>query len=136
MSVKCINCIHHGVCFNEEICENIEKQIKEFGCCDFKDVSKFIEKKCEIGDTMWIVGTKCLSGIYDKECDERGRDCRLDEPCSDCNLDNELIIFPREVRPYLFNYIHGIDENVLFKWGETVFKTKEEALNRLKQMEA
>lgn len=33
--MKCKDCIHNEVCDMREVCNNIEEQIKEFGCIDF-----------------------------------------------------------------------------------------------------
>lgn len=81
--------------------------------------------RCHIGDTVWIVGTKCFSGVYEEECDFI---------CSDCHLDKEYMVFQRKVDPVLFLYLHDLDENDLFRWGETVFKTQEEAEAALAKM--
>lgn len=85
--------------------------------------------RCRIGDTVWVVGTKCLSGLYEDEC--RG----FEDVCDICPLDREFIVFPRSVSAYLFVYIHGLEDNPLFRWGETVFKTKEEAEKALAKMD-
>ena len=74
--------------------------------------------RCRIGDEVWIVGTKCLSGVYEEECDVK---------CDDCHLDKEYMVFQRKVDPVLFLYLHDLDENNLFTYGKTVFLTREEA---------
>lgn len=88
--------------------------------------------RCRIGDTVWVVGTKCLSGLYDDECvvDKQIPDC-----CKNCYLDKAYIVFPRKVDTHLFLYLHDLDENYHFKWGKTVFRTREEAEVALKKME-
>ena len=84
--------------------------------------------RCHMGDTVWVVGTKCMSGLYDSEC-------RMDEDvCDICLLDREYIVFPRSVHASLFVAIHDLEESPLFRWGETVFKTQEEAEAALAKM--
>ncbi len=36
--LRCENCIHNEVCFLQEVCEDIEEQLDEFGCENFKEV--------------------------------------------------------------------------------------------------
>ena len=85
--------------------------------------------RCHMGDTVWIVGTKCLSGLYEDECHKKSI---LD--CDVCPLDQEYIVFPRSVHASLFVAIHDLEESPLFRWGETVFKTQEEAEAALAKM--
>lgn len=33
--MECKDCIHNEVCYMREVCNDIEEQIKEFGCMDF-----------------------------------------------------------------------------------------------------
>lgn len=83
---------------------------------------------CRIGDTVWVVGTKCLSGLYEAEC------VMQHESCIGCPLDWENIVFRRTVRSQLFAYIHDLEHSDIFRWGKTVFKTKEEAEAALAKM--
>lgn len=84
--------------------------------------------RCHMGDTVWIVGTKCLSGLYESEC-------LVDENvCDICQLDQEYIVFRRTVYGNLFLAIHELEYSILFRWGETVFKTQEEAEAALAKM--
>ena len=84
--------------------------------------------RCHMGDTVWIVGTKCGSGLYESEC-------HSDEiSCSTCPLDREYTVYRRSVKLWLFAYIHGLEHSILFRWGETVFKTQEEAEAALAKM--
>lgn len=86
--------------------------------------------RCHMGDTVWVVGTKCLSGLYEDEC----RTKHGVEACDICPLDRTFIVFPMVVIGYLFLYIHGLEDSPLFRWGETVFKTQEEAEAALAKM--
>ena len=85
--------------------------------------------RCHMGDTVWIVGTKCLSGLYEEECDTyiHYGEC-------ECHLDKEYTVFQRKVDGVMFLYLHDLDKNELFRWGETVFKTQEEAEAALAKM--
>ena len=84
--------------------------------------------RCHMGDTVWIVGTKCGSGLYESEC-------HSDKiSCSTCPLDREYTVYRRSVKLWLFAYIHGLEHSILFRWGETVFKTQEEAEAALAKM--
>ena len=86
--------------------------------------------RCWVDDEVWVVGTKCLSDLYQDECNKKS----IPE-CDFCPLDQEYIVFPRVVDSYLFSHIHGIAIDPNFVWGETVFKTQEEAEAALANME-
>lgn len=88
---------------------------------------------CRIGDTVWVVGTKCLSGLYDEECASRNK-FEGDDGCEDCPLDQEVIVFSRTVNDYNFCKLHDLCDPGHFRWGETVFKNKEEAEAALAKM--
>lgn len=93
--------------------------------------------RCHIGDTVWIVGTKCMSGLHDNECPDKNEWNSFDDFCEDCPLDREYIVFPRTVNGYNFAHFHELDpecQNPLLIWGETVFKTQEEAEAALAKM--
>ena len=85
--------------------------------------------RCHMGDTVWIVGTKCMSGLYEEECDTyiHYGEC-------ECHLDKEYTVFQRKVNGVMFLYLHDLDKNELLRWGETVFKTQEEAETALAKM--
>lgn len=85
--------------------------------------------RCHMGDTVWIVGTKCLSGLYEEECDAYILYCECE-----CHLDKEYTVFQRKVDGVMFLYLHDLDKTELLRWGETVFKTQEEAEAALAKM--
>lgn len=89
---------------------------------------------CRIGDTVWIVGSKCMSGLYDDECPDKCEWNSFDDFCKDCPLDRENIVFSRKVTSCIFTLIHDLERSDSFRWGETVFKTKEEAEAALAKM--
>lgn len=35
----CKNCLHDGVCFMQEVCEDLEDQLAVFGCKDFAETA-------------------------------------------------------------------------------------------------
>ena len=41
---NCEYCIHKEVCYDKEVCNNIEKQIKEFGCENFRYENNYTPK--------------------------------------------------------------------------------------------
>lgn len=124
----------------DEICD------KEFSCeeCpiqeafnklahyeDLEEQGRLIELPCKVGDTVWIVGTKCLSGRYELKCNEIAS-------CDDCPLNHEFIVFDRKFDWRLFsimqrNELHK-EGRRLFVWGETVFVTKEDAEAELAEL--
>ena len=56
--MTCKNCLHDGVCYTQEVCNDIEQQLKDFGCedfgCeDFTDSSEWVHLPCKVGDTIY-----------------------------------------------------------------------------------
>ena len=83
---------------------------------------------CRPGDTVYVVGTKCLSGLYDYECDMH--DAETDCPC---HLDSEWIVFKKEVDlEFLAMLVMKKNPNFILK--ETVFTSSDEAFERLAEM--
>lgn len=52
--MTCKNCLHYGVCYTQEVFNDIEQQLKDFGCEDFADRSEWVHLPCHIGDTVYI----------------------------------------------------------------------------------
>lgn len=98
---------------------------------DLEEQGRLVVMPCKIGDTVWIVGTKCLSGKYELKCREFAS-------CDDCTLNNEFIVFDKEFDWRLFSIMKrgtlNKDGNKLFTWGETVFATKAEAEAKLAEI--
>lgn len=83
---------------------------------------------CRVGDTVYVVGTKCLSGLYDIECDMR--DAETDCPC---HLEEEWIVFKKEVDlEFLAELL--MKKNPNFILNETVFTGSDEAFERLAEI--
>ena len=43
--MTCENCIHNGVCFLQEVTNDIEEQLEEFGCENYKNKENLAEVK-------------------------------------------------------------------------------------------
>lgn len=85
---------------------------------------------CRPGDTVYVVRTKCLSGLYDYECDMH--DEETDCPC---HLDSEWIVFKKQVDlEFLVKII--MKKNPNFILGETVFSSRKEAEAKLIEITA
>lgn len=52
---NCKNCLHNGVCYMQETCSDIDKQITEFGCADFADTAKYLCLPCKVGDNVYRI---------------------------------------------------------------------------------
>ena len=98
---------------------------------DLEEAGRLIELPCKVGDTVWIVGTKCLSGLHEKKCGNIAL-------CDDCPLDREMIVFDRIFDWHLFCTIQERkckrDGKLLFVWGETVFANKADAEAKLAEL--
>lgn len=83
---------------------------------------------CRPGDVVYVVGTKCLSGLYDFECDLH--DAETDCPC---HLDKEWIVFKKEADlRFLVELI--LKKNPNFILGESVFTNSDDAFERLAEI--
>ena len=83
---------------------------------------------CRPGDIVYVVGTKCLSGLYDIECNLH--DAETDCPC---HLDNEWIVFKKETDiRFLVELI--TKKNLNFIFGESVFTHSDDAFERLAEI--
>ena len=111
----CKDCVHFEVC-RGEYAEGIEQLLTCDGCEDFKDRSRFVELPCKVGDTLFVPTRNFVSEykiVSFHVCGER--------------------IW------YRTNVIQGIltrliSDNVEII-GKTVFLTREEAEQALKERE-
>lgn len=81
--MTCKNCIHDGVCYLQEITVDIDKQLREFGCKDFKNKANFAEIK--YGE--WVKRQKIYGIGYEYICSvcEKGIRHYEEQPiCSEC----------------------------------------------------
>lgn len=42
---NCKNCVHDSVCYLQEICNDIEEWLAGVDCADYKDRTKYVERK-------------------------------------------------------------------------------------------
>lgn len=119
----CKDCLHNGVCYTQETCNDIEQQLKDFGCEDFTDRSEWVHLPCKVGDTVF-----CL---YDRDYGEyKVMTMNIDllgkpKIRVECNIHGYAKIedCPEEFcgQPFCVGYL-GADD-----FGKTVFLTHEEA---------
>lgn len=114
--MTCKDCVHY------EMCEALEKngisKIHPSLCGCFKDKSKFIELPCKVGDMVWVINRK---EIYN--CRVYG--ISIDYKCAWFTFFyNGLFPEFKEKKVYY-----------LSEFGKTVFLTKEEAEQALKESE-
>ena len=58
MSIRCENCIHNSVCYMQEVCNDIEAQLDEFGCENYKDASRYFLPTFSIGQKLFYIDDK------------------------------------------------------------------------------
>ena len=93
---------------------------------DLEEQGRLIELPCKVGDTVWVVGSRCLA---DEETDDW---CEYHD-CNECSYDMKYTVFERKTNAYL-TYSMTLGDNPNFLWGETVFATKAEAEAKLAEM--
>lgn len=92
---------------------------------DAEENGLLLKLPCRPGDIVYVVGTKCLSGLYEFECDMY--DAETDCPC---HLDNEWVVFEKQVDlECLVKIIMKKNPNLIL--GETVFSSRKEAEAKL-----
>ena len=126
MNKTCKDCIHYEVC-EPYTSPNESFPEKKGGCPLFKDKARFIELPCAVGDTVYVpwhwVGTQ---GIATVEVEEVKVYDNVNKRCMffiDMQSDDED-----------FNQAYGcwkLEQNI----GKTVFLTKEDAEQKLKEKE-
>ncbi len=88
---SCRDCIHAGVCYMQEVCNDIGQQLKEFGCDNFKSTADVVE----VVHGEWIKETrpkKSEDGLYYWNalprvvyvCSVCGREELQEEPYCNC----------------------------------------------------
>lgn len=63
--MTCKNCLHDGVCYTQEVCNDIEQQLKDFGCEDFTDRSEWVHLPCKVGDTLYEITSRNTISEYE-----------------------------------------------------------------------
>lgn len=83
---------------------------------------------CKVGDTVYIVGTKCFA---DEEPNEEW--CESHD-CCECVYDREMVVFEKYVNSWILKEL-VFENNDFYQMGKTVFLTKEEAEQALAEVE-
>lgn len=92
---------------------------------DLEEQGRLIKLPCKIGDTVYVVGTRCLAGEEPK----KGCGC-ID--CDECIYNKTYKIFERIAdERFLMRLFYELNE--LFILNKTVFLTKEEAEKALER---
>ena len=60
--MTCKECLHYGICYTQETCNDIEQQLKDFGCKDFANRSEWVHLPCRVGDKVYRL-SKCLGVV-------------------------------------------------------------------------
>lgn len=105
--------------------KEIIEQLKEYQ--NLEEQGLLLKLPCKVGDTVWIVGTKCLAAVVPIEECERMQ-------CGDCPYNDEYIVFKGKADARMISYL-TFEKHELFVFGKTVFLTKAEAEAKLKEME-
>ena len=94
---------------------------------DLEEQGLLLKLPCAEGDTVYVIGTKCLANVvFDEECDMH--------ECDTCPYDVEKVVFETKATIHLILvFLLGDDPN--WTWNKTVFKTKAEAEKVLEEME-
>ena len=74
---NCKDCIHNGVCYLQEVCSDIEEQLEEFGCEDYRQRITYGE---------WII---CSDGYYPycSVCHNEPQSGKLTKFCPNCGAE-------------------------------------------------
>lgn len=108
--MTCKDCIHCDVCSDwENICNKMSlfSTIKKEVCKDFKDKSKIIELPCKVGDMVYIIATISCTITHTKV----------------------IGIWSYKGNTTIITELGGIQPDA---WGKTVFLTREEAEQALR----
>ena len=115
--MTCRDCLHYGVCYTQETCNDIEQQLKYFGCEDFTARSEWVHLLCNVGTVVYIpeievdkIERKVVTKIYRTTVDEYSVNARY--------------IMYHTKKGYNFT------DSML---GKTVFLTREEAEKALEE---
>ena len=84
---SCNECIHNGVCGLQEHCFDIELQLKEFGCDDFKPTADVVE----VRHGEWVLEHETYGQMMCSVC---GKECpteRKPDPYEECRMTNFYI---------------------------------------------
>ena len=120
---QCLGCF--GDCVSCEHQDNANEKLKRYE--DLEEQGLLLRLPCKVGDTLYVVGTKCLE--Y-KEPNEYW--CNT-HSCEECVYDQEYVVFEREAtKDLVFTVLMRNNPN--FVVGKSVFATKAEAEKKLAEM--
>lgn len=94
---------------------------------DLEEQGRLIELPCKVGDTVWIVGTKCLADHQPEIW------CEYHD-CDKCIYDKEYTVFDRKIDVLLACKM-ALNIHSNFVWGKTAFATEAEAEEALKRIQ-
>lgn len=118
---KCENCVHYDVC--EELWQmNGIPKVGVSQCAFFKDKSLFVELLCKVGITLYFLYNR----PYADTPDLTPKIYQTNEWYFDVD-EKGISIRPRD--------IHGYNHEYHYYLGKTVFLTKEDAKQKLKEGE-
>ena len=124
---KCIECYDEYKCkypCKKVITECIEK-LKEYE--DLEEQGILVKLPCKPGDTVYVIGTKCLANVItDEQCDEM-------TSCDSCKYDKEYVVFEKVADEHFLIKLF-YENNGDFIFGKTVFRTRTEAEKKLKEL--
>ena len=112
---ECKDCIHYEVCDLRSTFEDLET----VWCNRYKDKSLFVELPCKVGETVYCVWQ------YGEES-VKGNPCIIEDTVEVFTFTKELNIVPSKCANLVYCGGHLLG----------VFLTKEEAENKLKELEA
>ena len=120
----------HGGCESctGVLCRDASEMIKKLAHYeDLEEQGRLIELPCKVGDTVYVVGTKCLEH---KEPTEKW--CETHD-CYECIYDKEYTVFERIANEYTL-YELVLSKCAFFKLNKNTFLTKEEAEAKLSEL--
>lgn len=117
--MTCKDCYHFDVCYKATDVEDIASGAYENCCCDFKDKSRIIELPCKEGDMVYVIKKG-----YGKILDGHVRRTSI-------NKDGQLNICIAYPKGDLYTTRNFKNSSI----GKTVFLTKKEAEQALKERE-
>ena len=128
---KCENCLSKNVCRWYE--NGTGKNLccaDDFPCPEQKDKDHFIKVPCKVGDTVYVKNRPLIISFLHIE-DEVYYVIQFDcDDCGDCPFYEDDVSFEGEHDCKTMGYIQFTGKDI----GKTVFLTKEEAEEKLKEL--
>lgn len=121
---KCVE--NYSECHDCKPFTDTLKKLAEYE--DAEEQGLLLRLPCKVGDTVYIVGTKCIA---DEEPNEEW--CESHD-CCECVYDREMVVFEKYVNSWILEEL-VFENSYFYQMGKTVFLTKEEAEQALAEME-